>query len=292
MELIKPLLAATFDATKAVFPYLATPKIDGIRFVMKGGVALSRSLKPIRNEFIQAMLSANLPDGIDGELTSGDTFQDCGNIMRIKGQPSFKVWIFDYLNPSSPMKGYEARMDELKELEPFSGFSYEVLYPTLVRNQKELDALCQEHDAAGYEGTMVRSPNGRYKFGRSTLKENILLKVKAFSDSEAVIVGFQELERNMNSPIINALGLQERGHSKDGKVAANTLGAFEVEWNGVRFNCGSGLNDSLRDAIWENKDAYLGKLIKFKYQESGIKQETGVPRLPIFLGFRDEDDVS
>ena len=290
MELQKPLLAGKYEPGKVPFPLLATPKIDGIRFIMKDGVALSRSLKPLRNEYIQSCLSS-LPTGIDGEITSGDTFQECGNIMRIKGNPDFKVWVFDYLNPDTPMKGYSSRMDELKALEPFSGFKYEVLYPTQVNNQDELDALCLQHLEDGYEGTMVRKPNGIYKMGRSTTKEGILLKVKQFSDSEATIIGFQELERNLNAPTINALGLQERGHSKEGKVKADTLGAFEVEWNGVRFHCGSGLNDELRETIWNNREKYLGQLIKFKYQEAGMKEGTGVPRLPIFLGFRDKIDL-
>ena len=43
---------------------------------------------------------------------------------------------------------------------------------------------------AGYEGLMLRDPNGIYKFGRSSVKENILLKVKEFMDDEAEIIAF------------------------------------------------------------------------------------------------------
>jgi DNA ligase-1 len=48
------------------------------------------------------------------------------------------------------------------------------------------------------------------------------------------------------------------------------------------------LNDELRLSIWENPEKYLGKLIKYKYQNFGIKV---APRLPVFLGFRDESDL-
>ena len=89
MKIQKPLLAGKFDSEKAKFPYAATPKIDGIRFLMVGGAALTRSFKPIRNEYLQKILTSNLPDGIDGELTSGSTFQECSSIMRIKGEPDF-----------------------------------------------------------------------------------------------------------------------------------------------------------------------------------------------------------
>jgi DNA ligase-1 len=57
----KPMLAGNYDPAKALFPYIATPKIDGIRFVMVNGVALSRSFKPLRNKYIQSLLSLALP---------------------------------------------------------------------------------------------------------------------------------------------------------------------------------------------------------------------------------------
>jgi len=287
----KPLLAGKFEPDKALFPLAASPKIDGIRFIMKDGVALSRSLKPIRNEFIQSILSALLPDGVDGELTSGDTFQSCGEIMRIKGQPDFRVWLFDYLEPGAPMKGYLARIEQLMGMvASFLMPNLVVLEPTIVNNQDELDELAASHLEQGYEGTMVRRPNGIYKMGRSTTKEGILLKLKPFEDSEATIIGFQELLKNENPQTTNALGLSERSTEKAGMVPQDTLGAFIVEWdNGVQFNCGSGLNDTNRKEIWNDKDSYLGRTIKFKYQAEGVLTK---PRLPIFLGFRDGDDIS
>ena len=67
MQISKPLLAGKFDPAKAKFPYAATPKIDGIRFLIVNGQAVSRSFKPIRNKYIQDLLSTALPDGVDGE---------------------------------------------------------------------------------------------------------------------------------------------------------------------------------------------------------------------------------
>ena len=99
-QIQKPLLAGNFDPEKAQLPYIATPKIDGIRFLMVNGVAVSRTFKPIRNQHIQSLLSTYLPDGIDGELTSGNTFQSSTSaVMTIEGEPNFKVWVFDYVNP-------------------------------------------------------------------------------------------------------------------------------------------------------------------------------------------------
>ena len=84
------------------------------------------------------------------------------------------------------------RMDELRNCESFNLPSFEILYPTTVSNQQEVDELMIQNLKDGYEGLMLRDPNGVYKFGRSTVKENILLKVKDFMDDEAEIISFRE----------------------------------------------------------------------------------------------------
>ena len=290
MKIQKPLLAGKFDSEKAKFPYAATPKIDGIRFLMVGGAALTRSFKPIRNEYLQKILSSNLPEGIDGELTSGSTFQECSSIMRIKGEPDFKVWIFDFVNPNDEVKPYKERMNELRKFESFNIPSYEILFPTIVSNQEQIDQLMIKNLNAGYEGLMLRDPNGIYKFGRSSVKENILLKVKEFMDDEAEIIAFREKMVNTNEGLKDNFGRTKRSSCQDGLKPSGTLGGFILRNSeGLEFSCGSGLNDSLRDEIWKNQSKYLGKLVKYKYMSKGIKE---LPRHPVFIGFRDETDLS
>ena len=290
MKIQKPLLAGKFDSEKAKFPYAATPKIDGIRFLMVGGAALTRSFKPIRNEYLQKILSSNLPEGIDGELTSGSTFQECSSIMRIKGEPDFKVWIFDFVNPNDEIKPYKERMNELRKFESFNIPSYEILFPTIVSNQEQIDQLMIKNLNAGYEGLMLRDPNGIYKFGRSSVKENILLKVKEFMDDEAEIIAFREKMVNTNEGLKDNFGRTKRSSCQDGLKPSGTLGGLILRNSeGLEFSCGSGLNDALRDEIWKNKSKYLGKLVKYKYMSKGIKE---LPRHPVFIGFRDEIDLS
>ena len=290
MKIQKPLLAGKFDSEKAKFPYAATPKIDGIRFLMVGGAALTRSFKPIRNEYLQKILSSNLPEGIDGELTSGSTFQECSSIMRIKGEPDFKVWIFDYVNPQGEVKPYKERMDELRKFENFNIPSYEILFPTIVSNQEQIDHLMINNLNAGYEGLMLRDPNGIYKFGRSSVKENILLKVKEFMDDEAEIISFREKMINTNEGLKDNFGRTKRSSCQDGLKPSGTLGGLILRNSeGLEFSCGSGLNDALRHEIWKNKSKYLGKLVKYKFMSKGIKD---LPRHPVFMGFRDETDLS
>ena len=296
MQIQKPLLASAFDPDKAQFPYLATPKIDGIRFLMVDGVAVSRSFKPIRNEFIQSQLRGVLPNGIDGELTCGSNFQDStSGIMRIKGEPDFHVWIFDYVSPHlGVILPYDSRMAELELLESLGTFtglkeSCTVLYPTQVGNLEDVQKLEDEFIGAGHEGVMLRAPGGTYKFGRSSVKENIILKVKQFRDDEARVVGFVEKNHNENEAVRNQWGYIERKGGQGGLRPAGVLGSFILEMNGETFKCGSGLNDEWRKEIWDNQEKYIGRLVKFKYMSHGVKD---LPRHPIFLGFRDPDDMS
>ena len=290
MKILKPMLAGSFSPSKANFPYFASPKIDGIRFLMVDGQALSRSFKPIRNEYIQSLLQANFPDGIDGELTCGDTFQTSTSaIMRIKGEPDFKVWVFDYVDPASPVIfPYCARRFGIPT--PTNPpFKLEVLKGQLIHTMDELDAYEAKCLEQGYEGVMLRDPMGTYKFGRSSTNEGILLKVKRFSDGEARITGFVEKKTNQNAPQKDALGHTMRTSHLAGMVPANTLGAVVVETeDGMSFQIGSGFNDELRKEVWENQSAYLSRLVKYKSFDIGVKEK---PRHPIFLGFRDPDDL-
>ena len=286
----KPMLACEYDPSKAKFPYMATPKIDGIRCVISGGKPLSRSLKPIRNKFIAAALS-NLPDGFDGELTVGSNFQDStSGVMSIDGEPDFTYWVFDFVD--NPSTSYKNRIEMLRQHASVASLpsQVKVLLPQYIHTQTDLDNYLTLSLNQGHEGVILRSPDSPYKFGRSTAKENYLLKLKLFQDSEAAITGFQEKFTNCNAQQTNALGYSERSGHKENLVAAGTLGSILVKdlKTGVDFKIGSGFDDELRQLIWDNRSSYVGSMIKYKYMPHGGKDK---PRHPIFLGFRSPEDL-
>lgn len=288
----KPLLAGNFDPQKAKFPYIATPKIDGIRFLMIDGVAVSRTFKPIRNRYIQSVLSKHLPDGIDGELTSGNTFQSSTSaIMTIEEKPKFKAWIFDYVDPFlNYILPFEERIIRARDIMEGNQFIlHDILEGVLIENMEELISWETHYLSQGFEGIMLRDPNGTYKFGRSTVKDNILLKLKRFVDDEAELIDIQELMSNQNDAEKDAFGRTKRSVSLDGMVPMNTAGNLIVkDKNGLVFSIGSGLDDKTRKELWGNKENYIGKLVKYKYFPQGMKE---LPRHPVFLGFRDLDDT-
>ena len=136
---------------------------------------------------------------------------------------------------------------------------------------------------------MLRKPDGKYKFGRSTAREFILMKVKRFSDDEYKVIGFQERMHNANEATINELGHTERSAHMENMVPRGDLGALVLEMpDGQVFNCGTGFDDETRKKIWQNRDYYLGKWAKIKSFLIGVKD---LPRFPVFTGFRDKDDM-
>lgn len=300
----KPMLSASMEfsnGTPAEFKDLTYPlgasiKLDGIRCLRVNGQTLSRSFKQIPNHYVQTQM-IHLIDGLDGELVTYNqddtvrTFSEVqGDIMRFDGEPNFKFEIFDYVS-SDLSKPYLTRIEELKSL-TLPSFCVLVL-PTIIHNEVELLAFEDQALLDGHEGVMTRRLNGEYKCGRATFKSQDLIKIKRFVDSEAIIVGLEEKLSNENEATKDELGHTKRSSAKAGLVPAGTLGNFLVRdiYDGREFGIGTGigLNDILRKAIWDNQSQYLGKIVKYKYQEVGTKDN---PRIPSFQGFRDPRDMS
>lgn len=293
----RPLLAATLeDISTLKFPVLATPKLDGIRVLKVGGKAVTRKFKPIPNKYIRELLEKHLPDGVDGEIMTSGTFNDIqSKVMSHDGEPEFTFYAFDYVKDALTKPYKDRILDMLGALEASvrdSALSFTVylLTPVLINTAQELLDFESKCLAQGFEGVMVRQPDGKYKCGRSTPKEQILMKLKRFLDAEAIVIGFEEKMHNENKQETDEFGLSKRSSKKDGLQPANTLGAIIVEdvKTGVKFGIGSGFDDELKLEIWKNRSKYLNKLVKYKYQSVGIKD---APRFPVFLGFRSKLDI-
>lgn len=279
------------------FPVFASYKIDGIRAMLMDGKVMSRSLKPLPNKYIQDKLGP-LPKGtpiLDGEIVVGDpNAKDVYNVtssavMSQEGTPDFKFYLFDYFYGNQAAKdalpSYEQRYQNILDMDILNG-------RIIILQQwkiKEMSVLRQFQKWAllkGYEGVMLRSPDSPYKNGRSTLKQNYLLKLKAMSRSEAEIIAFQQFEHNANEATTNESGYTERSTKKEGKVKLEALGAFIVRdlVTGIEFKVGTGYTESERSEFWKRKDELLGKIITYEHFKIGVKDK---PRFPVFKGFRE-----
>lgn len=294
----RPLLAGKVENfSKIQYPVYATPKLDGIRVLKVAGKTVTRKFKQLPNVFTRTQLDSILLDGMDGEVMLREgTFNEIqSRIMSFDGDPDFIVYLFDYVKDSLNTP-YLDRVNDLKEwhdtllLDSEGASKVKLVIPTKIDNEEELLAYEQKALALGYEGVMIRTAESRYKCGRSTENEGILLKLKRFEDAEAEVLGFTEKLRNDNAQEEDEFGLSKRSHKKDGKVPSNTLGALLVKdiSTGIEFEVGTGFDDATKKEIWDNQPTYINKLIKYKFQPVGVKEK---PRFPVFLGFRSLDDL-
>ena len=287
MKPFKPMLASPFDEALLKFPVLASPKLDGVRAIVRGGVVLSRSLKPIPNKNVQKRFSHL--EHFDGELIVGASNDPdvlratTSGVMRVEGEPDVSFHVFDHVENHARL--YTVRYDLLEEDTEINVF---VVPQHELMNTFELNAFEHEVLAEGYEGVMLRHPDAPYKFGRSTAREGYLLKVKRFHDAEFEIVGFEEEMFNANEATTSELGRTKRSSHKANKIPKGRLGALVLKYGDTTFNCGTGFNDAERERIWAERKSYLGMLAKIKYFAHGIKD---VPKLPSFLGIRDVRDM-
>lgn len=281
------------DLDNLHYPVIGQPKLDGIRCILLNGSCVSRTLKPIPNRYIRKTLELwaktfhKQYSVIDGEIIVGSKFQETASaVMSFEGEPRFSYIIFDAVESGLFHDSYINRFNSTVAQE-FNGNSTMVITSTPLTNKQEVLAYEESILKRGSEGIILRSYKAIYKFGKSTLKEEYLLKMKRFIDSEAIIEGFEELYTNDNPPMINALGYTERSHSEEGKLPLNTLGKLYVRdlKTGKSFNIGSGFTDKERREIWKNKNAFLGKIVTYKFQNFGIKN---LPRSPVFLRFRED----
>ena len=291
----KPMLSGKFENVeeelKALsYPLLATAKYDGIRALMISGKLLSRTFKNIPNKHIFKTCCDNLPDGLDGELVSGSFNETSGNVMRHDGEPTFEYHVFDYVKDSLA-KPYTERMKDLKAVK-LPSWCIKVL-PIELNNLDELETLERKYLSEGFEGIMLRSPQGAYKCGRGTVKAMDLVKVKRFKDAEAEIIGFEEEMKNENEALKDAFGRTKRSTAQDNLTGKNTLGALMVkgvngEFKGVEFKLGTGFDQALRKKIWDSQKKLKGTIVKYKYQSEGGEDK---PRFPVYLGQRDKRDM-
>lgn len=328
----QPLLAQEYDPElhASLFPLYGTAKIDGIRAYIDQGTVWARSNKPIPNRFIQEVLPLYLPNGTDIELGAGvysaqDHFQKTTSVVMSDAKPitDLHVYILDYIQedgheilpyyqriayidkwrkahcqltisdspvyhvPTNGKKCYNVNM--LREV----SHNTKVMAPVKLSSPSQVSLYLKHCLKLGYEGIVLRDPQGGYHFGRPQQKDGLLLRHKPLTDGEAVIVGFTELEHNDNEPTISPTGRTVRSTCISGKVAGNTLGSFLVRDNttGVEFSVGGGkgLTQELRKEVWNNRETYLGTILRYSFLSCGTKDK---PRQPKFTGFRDAIDLS
>ena len=269
--------------------------VHNCRALVIDGIVYSRSLKPIRNKHVQQLFGKPEYEGFDGELVVGDIYakdvfqKTTSGVMSEDGKPDVVFHVFDMWN--TPNEDYESRQRVLQDLLLQDSTMSSVVYTNIHKchNKEDLLFFLNHEKNVGGEGLIGRTPNGKYKYGRSTPKEQLCMKFKFFEQEEFEVIGFTERMHNTNEQTRGELGYAERSSTKEGLIPMDTLGSLVLKYNDTQFSCGTGFDDALRKQIWDNRDEYLGKLASIRYMSVGSKD---LPRVPSFQGFRDLDDIS
>lgn len=307
------MLACDAVEDKIQYPCIVQPKIDGIRSLHNDGFR-GRSLKPHANTYLSELFKPSFLAGYDGELIIGScpTAEDlCRKTASLASsgvteRTEHVTWhLFDnFLYPEIP---YEERIeivfDHVQLLRSQFGWEdhLEVIQSYHVSCKEELLATEEQMLNEGYEGVIVRGLKNPYKFGRSTVREGGLLRIKRFIESECVVIEIQEGESNDNIAQINELGYTYRTSHKENKVKNGMVGALickalatvkDPQSGKVLFNKGDiikvsagKMDHALRMQYFENQSLLIGKIITFKFFPKGGKDK---PRFPTFKAIRSD----
>lgn len=289
-----PMLSATIKTEaqleKLTYPIIGLYKYDGIRVVFHKELGVvTKSLKPIPNKALRQALEWDFGGtGFEGEIIHPDGFQAVQSaVMSHEADFSMlEVKLFD--DHTYPDNTFVHRLGYIANEHEDHTAWFDWIY-----DKEDAIVFYKQAMSQGMEGIVLRNPDKPYKYGRSTLREQGLMKYKPIFDCECVIIGFEEQMTNHNPKEKNALGLSERASKQENKVPAGTLGnllvrAVNGELEGVEWSVGTGLTDEQRQVIWDSQKEHLDKIVTIEYAGIGSK---GKPRFPSFKGFRNKNDM-
>lgn len=294
----KPTLACDYDENKLQFPLIAQPKIDGVRGLWLYGKPsfTGRSLKPFPNPLIATLFSDPILEGIDGELVFGNPTDPrlCSattSVCNSKNNPSANNLVlhaFDYITPATASLPYHQRIQHLHNTQHPN---VTIVPSTLVSTLEELldfEATCLQ---SGYEGVILRKPTGLPKNGRTTVNEGTFMRIKRFTQEDAIVLEIQEALENQNTATIDHLGHTSRSSHQENKVPKGMLGSLICKdiKSGNIITVGPGeMSHADRIRFFTQPSLLLGKTISYKFFPKGIKDK---PRFPTFVAIRDTSDL-
>lgn len=275
------------------YPVYVSDKEDGIRCLLgcrDGKIQpFSRKLKIIPNLHIREWAENDGIAGLDGELViPGKTFHEIQSYVMteiIMTQQPFEFRVFDHYWINWD-KGFQSRLQLLQnKINIYEPKNVKVLPQTMAHSEEVLWEYFRDALERGVEGLIVRSPHGPYKQGRSTLREQFMLKMKHYEEGEAIIIGFEPEYENQNEQTKDETGAAKRSSHQANRKVRERLGALVVadQTTEEQFRIGSGFSHDFKKEIWDNRDFFMGKTVTYKWQVHGTLNK---PRTPIFKGIR------
>jgi DNA ligase-1 len=297
MKITRPMRAVTMTSLDDIrLPVYAGFKRDGIRCIKVDGKALSKSMKPIVNRQLRAMVeNPIIPNGFDGELFKYRMpFQDIESIVMTEDADASAIeyHVFDWAVDNTCFRERQRYLDHELLYGRCAGLLNVVhAYYNMCHSRKELQDLYDLSIAYKHEGLVLRCPESFYKCGQSTMTKQEMVKWKPMVTGKAIVLCAVEQMTNTNAAFQSELGLSKRSHKKSGKIPAGTLGSLlvrDIDTN-VAFSIGTGFDADLRAKLWSERASLQGRIVEYESQKCGVKE---APRCPVFKRFRNPHDVS
>ena len=258
VENIKAMLAHKYNEDKADYPAFIQPKLDGVRCLFTAKGAFSRANNRFMNiehieQALKPFFAKNPTAVLDGELYNHGLKDDFEKIISLvrkkkptdqdKAEAKELVQYHIYDVASMTIGTYTDRyLFILAEQSLKNKACLQVIDNNLVLDFDDAVVMHKKNLKLGYEGSMYRTPSGKYKGTRSW----DLMKFKDFHDDEATIVGYE-------------IGKGKR---------EGTLGKFIMQDDeGVEFGCppGKGYDYQALANMLNNVHDYIGQRATFTY---------------------------
>jgi DNA ligase-1 len=275
-ENIKAMLAHKYNEDKADYPAYIQPKLDGVRCLFTAKGAFSRADNQFMNvehieQALKPFFAKNPTAVLDGELYNHGLKDDFEKIIslvkkkkptkddRVEAAELVEYHIYDVA--SMTIANYTTRLNYINSI---SNFQWNhILRRVDTKVALDFDDALKMHKnnlKLGYEGSIYRSFEGKYKGTRSW----DLMKFKDFHDAEATIIGYE-------------IGKGKR---------EGTLGKFIMQdYEGNEFGCPPGKGYNYKDLanMLENIHDYIGEYATFTYFE---RTKAGSYRHPHYKAIR------
>lgn len=235
---IKCMLANSVkkDYSNVTFPCYIQPKLDGLRCLLilemiEGSITLKFISRNGKTFDTLSHIAADILDFVksdysgerivlDGELYSDEIgFQEILSAVKKKGENTHKIKFrcYDIINSNQQgerIANFQDLCDKIKSnnIVPVDTF--------LCYNIEQAKNRFSEFIQKGYEGAMIRLPNGKYESG---FRSSSLLKLKEFDEDEFQIIDLILGDRGIEDLIVECL-------TKDGKkFRAKSMGTTEYK---------------------------------------------------------------
>ena len=276
-----PIFACDVPADYAgvTWPKIGMPKVDGVYGRNNAGRFLGRSGKQLKNKFVTARFSADVFDGLHGELTLGNNptlptlcIDTSAAVRRVNGEPDVYWWIWDYAPPSLESKGFAHRLEALIKR------VIQLNIPTVLdmpfrflRNAEEAEEYYRKLRGRGYEGMVLRGIDDRFQGDkRASMANQFFLRRKPWLEEDGLVVGLLEGSSNTNEQEINERGLAFRRTHSAGMVPSGMVGTIIVRRpNGELANISPGRmsKDECRRQL-QTQDL-IGQYITYRHMGTG-----------------------